>query len=309
MLPNQSLSDLTANILIALSDVFNTYLPDVILVQGDTTTAMAGALSGFYRKIKVAHVEAGLRSNDIYSPFPEEVNRKIIGTIAHYHFAPTQLAKENLIKENHTNNIHVTGNTVIDALLWGVEKVRENVLFKNTFAFLNEGHRFVLVTAHRRESFGKPFESICKALLKIARKDEALKIVYPVHLNPNVREIVMKTLNGQSNIHLIEPVDYPTLLWLMDRCYFVITDSGGIQEEAPSLGKPVLVLRDVTERQEGIDAGTAILVGTTEEKVISAAEDLLYSRQIYDRMARASNPYGDGSASSKIISYLINTDE
>ncbi|HEX8316252.1 MAG TPA: UDP-N-acetylglucosamine 2-epimerase (non-hydrolyzing), partial [Flavisolibacter sp.] len=268
---------------------------------------MAGALAGYYKKIKIGHVEAGLRSGDIYSPFPEEVNRRIIGTMCSFHFVPTELAKANLLKENHHQNLFITGNTVIDALLWGVEKVRANKEIEKSFSFLDPQKKLLLVTAHRRESFGKPFIDICEALLEIAIKNPGFEIVYPVHLNPNVQEIVHAKLKDQSNIHLIKPADYPTLIWLMDKCYFVLTDSGGIQEEAPSLGKPVIVLRNVTERQEGIDAGTAVLVGTDKDAIVNAARNLIDDDAAYEKMAKAVNPYGDGTSAQQIISIIMNS--
>jgi UDP-N-acetylglucosamine 2-epimerase (non-hydrolysing) len=307
MTHNQTLFDVTANVLKSIEPVLNSYHPDVILVQGDTTTAMAGALAGYYKKIKVGHVEAGLRSGDVYAPFPEEVNRRIISTMCTYHFAPTPMAKANLEKENYKENIFITGNTVIDALLWGVEKVRTSKDIQSKFSFLDETKKMILVTAHRRESFGRSFENICNALLHIAMANPDFEIVYPVHLNPNVQEIVYKTLSDQKNIHLIKPVSYPQLLWLMDKSYLVITDSGGIQEEAPSLGKPVLVMRDVTERQEGIDAGTALLVGTEQQNIIAATQRLIDDRTAYETMAKAVNPYGDGTSARQIVSLLIKT--
>lgn len=303
---NQTLFDITANVLKGIEGVLDDYSPDVILVQGDTTTAMAGALAGYYKKISVGHVEAGLRSGDIYAPFPEEINRKIISTLCTYHFAPTGMARENLIKENVSTHIHVTGNTVIDALLWGVERVRADKDIEQQFPFLEPGKKMILVTAHRRESFGKPFEDICNALLEIAGAHPHLQVVYPVHLNPNVQEIVFKTLDRQPNIFLIKPLDYPHLIWMMDRSYFVITDSGGIQEEAPSLGKPVLVLREVTERQEGVAAGTALLVGTRKEKIVAAAQQLISDPAHYERMSKAVNPYGTGDSARQIVSVLLN---
>jgi UDP-N-acetylglucosamine 2-epimerase (non-hydrolysing) len=304
---NQTLFDLTANLLKGIESVLNQFEADLILVQGDTTTAFVGTLAGYYKKVKVGHIEAGLRSGNIYSPFPEEVNRKIISTMTTYHFAPTALAKENLLKENYHENIYVTGNTVIDALLWGVEKVRRNDEITKRFSFLNTEKRLLLVTAHRRESFGKPFIDICDALLQIALSHPDVEIIYPVHLNPNVQEVVYNKLSKQHNIHLVEPLDYPTLIWLMDRSFFILTDSGGIQEEAPSLGKPVLVLRDVTERQEGVSAGTALLVGTNKEAIIGAAEKLLNNPVDYERMAKAVNPYGNGSSAQQIISIILNS--
>jgi UDP-N-acetylglucosamine 2-epimerase (non-hydrolysing) len=304
---NQTLFDVTSNALKGIEKVLLEYEPDLILVQGDTTTAMVGALAGYYKKINVGHVEAGLRSGDIYAPFPEEVNRRIISTMCTYHFAPTQMAKNNLEKENLHSNIFITGNTVIDALLWGVKKVRVSKEIESEFSYLHQFKKLILVTAHRRESFGKPFENICDALLAIATNNPECVIVYPVHLNPNVQQIVYKKLSGQKNILLIKPVEYPQLLWLIDRSYIVITDSGGVQEEAPSLGKPVLVMRDVTERQEGIDAGTALLVGTDMNKIVKTAQKLIDNNKAYENMAKAVNPYGDGTAAQQIVSIILNT--
>ncbi|RYZ27741.1 MAG: UDP-N-acetylglucosamine 2-epimerase (non-hydrolyzing) [Chitinophagaceae bacterium] len=304
---NQTLFDITANVLKGIEGVLNQYEADYLFVQGDTTTAMAGALAGYYKKIKVCHVEAGLRSGDIFSPFPEEVNRRIVSTLCSYHFAPTQMAKENLTKENYTDNIFITGNTVIDALLWGVEKVREDTAISQQFSFLSDKQKIILVTAHRRESFGEPFRHICNALKEIAIANPEFNIVYPVHLNPNVQQVVYETLQDQPNIHLIKPLDYPSLIWLMDKSRFVLTDSGGIQEEAPSLGKPVLVLRNVTERQEGITAGTALLVGTDKKLIISEVQKLIDDESHYTTMAKAVNPYGNGTAAKKITSILLNT--
>ncbi len=306
MKPNQTLFDITADALKAMEKVLNEFEPDVLLVQGDTTTAMAGAMAGYYKNIAVGHVEAGLRSGNIYSPFPEEVNRRIVATMCHFHFAPTLLAKENLAKENIYQHVFVTGNTVIDALLWGVEKVRESSEIRERFSWLPEAKKIILVTAHRRESFGKPFEDICDAISAIAVNNPDYLIVYPVHLNPNVRHIVHTKLRNLANVFLIEPLDYPSLLWLMDRCHFVLTDSGGIQEEAPSLGKPVIVLRNVTERQEGIDAGTAVLVGTDKKMIVDTAQRLIDDQIAYRQMAQAVNPYGDGTAAREIISIILN---
>lgn len=309
MQQNQTLFDVTANALKGIEKVLDQYTPDVILVQGDTTTAMTGALAGYYKKIKVAHVEAGLRSGDIYAPFPEEVNRRIISTMGHYHFAPTKGSQDNLYRENIHQNVFITGNTVIDALLWGVEQVRQSPEIAKAFAFLKPDQKVILVTAHRRESFGAPFRNICDALLTIAKANPDIEIVYPVHLNPNVQQVVYETLSNQANIHLIKPLDYQHLLWIMDKSFLVITDSGGIQEEAPSLGKPVLVMRDVTERQEGVDAGTALLVGTDTNKITSAVQKLIDDPAAYNTMAKAVNPYGDGTSSRQILSILLNSNQ
>jgi UDP-N-acetylglucosamine 2-epimerase (non-hydrolysing) len=304
MKPNQTLFDITSDSIQKLEKVLKKTNPDLVLVQGDTTTAMTGALAAFYQKIKVAHIEAGLRSFDKYAPFPEEINRKIISTIADFNFTPTEQSKKNLEKENITKNVYVTGNTVIDALLWGVNKVRTDAGYQDHFDFLDSNKKTILVTAHRRENFGEPFEHICDALYELADKFNTIQIVYPVHLNPNVQEIVYKKLKGHPAIHLISPLDYPRLLWIMDKSYFVITDSGGIQEEAPSLGKPVLVMRDVTERMEGIEAGNAILTGTSTEKILFEASRLLTDKEHYDTMSKAINPYGTGKSAEIIVSIL-----
>jgi UDP-N-acetylglucosamine 2-epimerase (non-hydrolysing) len=306
MTPDQNLFDITINILSGLQAVIKDFNPDIILVQGDTTTAMTASLAGFFTKIKIGHIEAGLRSFNKYAPYPEEINRKMVGVIADYHFAPTEQAKKNLENEDIMASVFVTGNTVIDALLWGVHKVRSSQEIESKFNFLENESKLILVTAHRRESFGTPFENICEALLKISKQFNNVQIVYPVHLNPNVQQIVYKKLGSQPNIHLIAPLDYPSFIWLMDKSYIVITDSGGIQEEAPSLGKPVLVLRDVTERQEGIAAGTAHLVGTNVKSIFDFAEKLLTDNIYYQQMAKGINPYGDGKASEKILNYLLN---
>lgn len=302
MKKNQSLFDVTSDILKNLEPILKKEKPDIVFVQGDTTTAFVGALASFYMKIQVAHVEAGLRSSNKYSPFPEEVNRVLVGHLADYHFAPTKKAKENLYKENIKENVWVVGNTVIDALLLGLDIVRKQgeEKYYNYFNFIDFSKRIILVTGHRRESFGKPFENICYALKELAREYEDIEIVYPVHLNPNVREPVNRILKGEKRIHLIEPLEYPYLIWLMDKSYLTLTDSGGIQEEAPSLGKPVLVMREVTERTEGIEAGTAKLVGTNKEKIIKEVTNLLEDKEKYDKMAKSVNPYGDGKASKRI---------
>jgi UDP-N-acetylglucosamine 2-epimerase (non-hydrolysing) len=302
---NQTLFDLTANALKGIESILNQYDADVILVQGDTTTAMVGALAGFYKKIPVAHVEAGLRSGDIYSPFPEEVNRRIISSICTFHFVPTEMSYNNLIKENHRDHIYLTGNSVIDALLLGVQKVRNAPEIADEFIFLDTSKKIILVTAHRRESFGEPFVQICNALLEIATRHPDVQIIYPVHLNPNVQEVVHNTLSALQNVFLIKPVSYPQLIWLLDKSYLVLTDSGGIQEEAPSLGKPVLVMREVTERMEGVEAGTALLVGTRKDAIVEATNLLLTDKHAYQKMAKAVNPYGDGTSGKKIVSILI----
>lgn len=306
MKPNQSLFDTSANGLKGLEKVLYEYEPDLIFVQGDTTTAFVGALAGFYRKIKVAHIEAGLRSKNKYSPFPEEINRVLVGHLADYHFAPTERAARNLRGEGIEKNIWIVGNTVIDALFLGIDIIKKNGEKRYTkfFDFVDFSKKIILVTGHRRESFGKPFENICYALKEIAGKFK-VEIIYPVHLNPNVRKPVNKILNNRERIHLIEPLDYPHLIWIMNKSHLVLTDSGGIQEEAPSLGKPVLVMREVTERVEGIEAGTCKLVGTRREKIVEEATRLLIDFGEYERMAKAVNPYGDGKSSDKILKILL----
>jgi UDP-N-acetylglucosamine 2-epimerase (non-hydrolysing) len=309
MKPNQSLFELTANLIRKLEEVLTDFKPDLIFVQGDTTSAFVGALAGFYNKVKIAHIEAGLRSNNKYSPFPEEINRALIGRLADYHFAPTEKAKENLLREGIKDNVWIVGNTVIDALLLGLQIIKDQgeEKYYNYFSFIDFSKKIILVTGHRRESFGKPFRNICFALRELANSFEDVEIVYPVHLNPNVRKPVNEILRGHPRIHLIEPLEYPYLIWLMSKSYLILTDSGGIQEEAPSLGKPVLVMRDVTERIEGIEAGTAKLVGTNKEKIISEAVELLKNQEEYNKMARAINPYGDGKASQRILNILNST--
>ncbi len=305
MKPNQSIYDITVNTLKGLEKVLDDFTPNLIFVQGDTTTAFVGALAGFYKKIKVAHVEAGLRSFNKYSPFPEEMNRVLIGHLSDYHFAPTEKAKKNLYNEGIKENIWVVGNTVIDALFLGLEIIRKEneEKYYQFFNFLDFSKKIILVTGHRRESFGKPFENICYALKEIARRQD-VEIVYPVHLNPNVRKQVNRILKGIENIHLIEPLEYPYLIWLMSNSYLILTDSGGIQEEAPSLGKPVLVMREVTERIEGIETGIAKLVGTNKDKIVNETINLLESKEEYEKMAKAVNPYGDGKASKRILEII-----
>lgn len=306
MQPNQTLYDITARCLTLLQIVLREWEPDLVLVQGDTTSAFAGALAAFYSKVRIAHVEAGLRSHDKYSPFPEEINRKLISAMTDLHLTPTALATENLRQERVAGTIRQVGNTVIDALLFGVEKVRRTASRPPGIPGLHRGNRLVLVTGHRRESFGRPFEEICDALLELANSYADVVIVYPVHLNPNIREVVHARLGNVPTIHLIPPVDYPTMIWLLDHSYLVITDSGGVQEEAPALGKPVIVIRDVTERTEGIEAGTAVLVGTSKEKILMYASRLLDDPTAYDRMAKAVNPYGDGTSAGQIADILLN---
>lgn len=307
MKENQSLFGLTASILVKLQPVIEEVEPDLIFVQGDTATAFIGALAGFYKKVKIAHLEAGLRSGDKYSPFPEEANRTIIGHICDYHFAPTPLAKGHLSKEGIEKNVYIVGNSVIDALFMGLEITKsEKIEQCDELVNVNFDKKVILATGHRRESFGKPFEGICRAIKRIAADfEDEVEIVFPVHLNPLVRETVNDILSGINNVHLIEPQAYSHMIKLIDKSYMVVTDSGGVQEEAPSLGKPVLVLRDVTERVEGIEAGTARLVGTDEEVIYKEASKLLVDSNYYDSMSKAVNPYGNGTSSKQILKILL----
>lgn len=308
MKPGQDLTDITANVLTAMRGVLDDFSPDVVLVHGDTTTTFAASLAAYYKKIPVAHVEAGLRTGNIYSPWPEEMNRKLAGSIAAFHFAPTETSRANLLRESvDAASIHVTGNTVIDALLDVVKKIDSDAQLKagleQQFTFLDPKKRTILITGHRRENFGKGFEEICKALAKLAGRDD-VELVYPVHLNPNVQEPVRRLLGGLPNVHLIDPLDYLPFVYLMNRAYLIITDSGGIQEEAPSLGKPVLVIRDTTERPEAVEAGTVKLVGTDADRICRETNALLDDTAAYQRMAFAHNPYGDGHAAERIIKVI-----
>ena len=310
MKPGQDLSDVTTAILQGMKAVFSEFRPDIVLVHGDTATTFATTLAAYYHQIPVAHVEAGLRTGNLYSPWPEEANRKLTGALAALHFAPTNTSRQNLLNEGvDSAAIHVTGNTVIDALLEVVAKLdtTESLQrqFKEQFAFLPDDKRIILVTGHRRESFGDGFERICQALVDTAKAFPDVEIVYPVHLNPNVREPVNRLLAGVDNIHLIEPLDYLPFVYLMNRAYLILTDSGGIQEEAPSLGKPVLVMRDTTERPEAVEAGTVKLVGTEVDAIRSNIHTLLSDTDAYQRMSFAHNPYGDGKACARIIETLI----
>jgi len=311
MKPGQDLFDVTSNVLLGLKPVLKQEQPDLVQVHGDTTTSMAASLAAFYMQIPVGHVEAGLRTHDIYSPFPEEVNRQLTGRIATHHFAPTEQARSNLLAEGVAEDrIVVTGNTVIDALLSVVEKARMvpfSDKLQDQLPFLNSREslqRLVLVTGHRRENFGRGFEEICQALSQLAVKYPEVHIIYPVHLNPNVRDPVNRVLSGVENVHLLEPLDYLPFIKLMDLSYLVLTDSGGIQEEAPSLGKPVLVMRDTTERPEAVDAGTVQLVGADSSNIVAAVERLLNDSVAYKVMSRAHNPYGDGHACERILKKL-----
>lgn len=303
MQPAQTLFTISSKAITRLEAIFEKFPCDLVIVQGDTTTAFIGALTAFYRKIKVAHLEAGLRSGDKYSPFPEEVNRMLTSVIAYVHLAPTLRAKQNLAAENITKNVFVVGNTVIDALLYSIEKLK--TLNKNPIRSLyDQSKRMVLITGHRRESFGQPFREICEAIKILAKEHPDLEFVYPVHLNPQVQQPVYDILVNLKNVHLFEPVDYPTMVELMSASHLILTDSGGIQEEAPTLGKPVLVMRDVTERTEGIEAGTAKLVGTKSEVIISEVNKLLSDDRLYRSMSEARNPYGDGTSGSQIVKIL-----
>lgn len=307
MSSGQSLAQLTARLADALDILFSEVKPDVLFVQGDTTTAMMGGLIGYYHQLKIVHIEAGLRSNDIFSPFPEEVNRKIVGNVAFAHMVPTIGAQKNLEREGYVNNIFITGNTVVDALFLGLNMINEKPesIDKSKYGALHLEQPFILVTGHRRESFGVSFEDICYAILSLKNQFANFQFVYPVHLNPKVKEPVNRILGRVEGIHLIDPLDYPHLIFLMQKSYLILTDSGGIQEEAPSLGKPVLVMRDVTERMEGVSAGTAKLVGTDKETIIKEVSNLINDKNHYDVMSKATNPYGDGKASNKIYDALI----
>ncbi|HYG83465.1 MAG TPA: UDP-N-acetylglucosamine 2-epimerase (non-hydrolyzing) [Verrucomicrobiae bacterium] len=307
MQPGQTLFGVTAKVLEKLEPVVDEFQPDIILVQGDTTSAFVGALAGYYKQTTVGHLEAGLRSGDIYSPFPEEMNRVMVGRIATYHFAPTERAAKALLAEGvPSDHIFKVGNTVIDALLLGLEiiKSHDESTYKNVFEGVDWSKKLLLVTGHRRESFGEGFESMCHAIKRLATENSDIEIVYPVHLNPNVQEPVRRILGNLQNVHLIAPLDYPQLIWLMEKAYLVLTDSGGIQEEAPTLGKPVLVMRNVTERQEGVEAGTAKLVGTDGEVIYRETQELLANQAAYAKMANAINPYGDGTTARQIADIL-----
>ena len=313
MQSKQDLYDITCNVLLDMKKVLEDFQPDIVLVHGDTTTTSAASLAAFYKKIKVGHIEAGLRTNDIYAPWPEEANRQITSVLANYHFAPTVTAKQNLLKENKKEeNIIVTGNTVIDALFFTLEKIKNNDdlenkiknALKNRFALSVLDSRFILVTGHRRENFGQGFVNICEAIKEIALANPDVAIVYPVHLNPNVQKPVKEILAGLFNVHLIEPLRYEEFVYMMDKSYLIITDSGGVQEEAPSLGKPVLVMRDTTERPEAVEAGTVKLVGVNRNKIVKEAQKLLEDQKEYDKMSKAHNPYGDGKASKRIVEFV-----
>jgi UDP-N-acetylglucosamine 2-epimerase (non-hydrolysing) len=308
MRAGQDLSDITARVILEMRPVLADCRPDIVLVHGDTTTAMAAGLAAFYARIPVGHVEAGLRTNNIYSPWPEEMNRRIVGRLAELHFAPTALSRESLLAEGvAARDIHITGNTVIDALFDVVARLKtdQDLIsdLENRFSFIDSSKRLILVTGHRRENFGTGFENICQALSKLAERKDVI-IIYPVHLNPNVKEPVYRLLGDAENVLLIDPLEYVPFAYLMQRAYLVLTDSGGIQEEAPSLGKPVLVMRDNTERPEAVTAGTVRLVGTDVEQIVVNVLNLLDDQDAYSNMAGAHNPYGDGKASLRIREVL-----
>lgn len=309
MKPGQGLTEITCRILEGLKPILESFKPDIVLVHGDTTTTMAASLAAFYQRIPVGHIEAGLRTGDLYSPWPEEANRTLTGHLATWHFAPTENSRQNLLRENIADSkIVITGNTVIDALL----TVRDRMLstgdllqsLQRRHAFIDSQKKMILVTGHRRESFGNGFERICHALATIAAENSDVQIVYPVHLNPNVNEPVKRILGRIDNVFLIEPQEYLPFVYLMNHAWLILTDSGGIQEEAPSLGKPVLVMRETTERPEAVDAGTVRLVGTHEKTIIAAVNQLLRDEPAYHAMSRAYNPYGDGQATYRIIDAL-----
>lgn len=308
MKPNQGLNELSGRIFSKFDEILSIAVPDIVLVHGDTTTSSICAWAAFHRGIKVAHVEAGLRTHNKYSPFPEELNRQITSRIADYHFAPTIASEQNLISEHIAKDtIAVTGNTVIDSLFWTINKLKNNysnAKIEDLKSRIDFTKKVILVTGHRRENFGDGFLNICKALAEIANTNE-VEIVFPVHLNPNVQEPVMRLLSNHKNIHLIAPLDYPSFVWIMNKSYLIITDSGGVQEEAPSLGKPVLVMRETTERPEAVEAGTVFLVGTDAQLIIGKTNELLTSKPMYEKMTKSYNPYGDGKANSRIVNYLL----
>jgi len=316
MKSGQDLYDVTSNVLLGMRDVLSDFKPDVVFVHGDTSTTSSTALASFYQQIKVAHVEAGLRTGDIYSPWPEEANRQITGVLSNYHFAPTTTSQENLLRENKDpKSILVTGNTVIDALYLALDKIKNNSTLKESIVksiedeitdenFSLESSKFILVTGHRRENHGQGFINICKALKTIALNNPDVSIIYPVHLNPNVQKPVNELLSEVKNIYLIKPMQYEAFIYMMDKSYFIITDSGGVQEEAPSLGKPVLVMRNTTERPEALEAGTVKLVGTDTDLIVQEAEKLLKSEEAYASMSKAHNPYGDGTACEQIVNFF-----
>lgn len=306
MRPNQNLYTLTADIITSMKGVLEDFKPQYVFVHGDTTTTMATSIAGFYHGAKVCHIEAGLRTFDKWAPFPEEINRQVTGRIADYHFAPTETARQNLLRENVTEaSIVVTGNTVIDALLQSVDRVEsmQDAEIEKLKEILDFEKDIVLVTGHRRENHGQGFLNICEALRQLANEQQ-VQIVYPVHLNPNVQVPVYRILGDNPNVKLIDPLAYPAFVWLMSKAKLIITDSGGVQEEAPSLGKPVLVMRDTTERPEAVEAGTVILVGTDVEKIVAEASDLLTNQERYIQMSALHNPYGDGQACERVVDFI-----
>ena len=306
MKENQTLVELTSKLFLAIGDYFDKNSFDFVLVQGDTTTAYVASVVSFYYKYSIAHVEAGLRTYNKYSPFPEEINRKMIGVVADIHFTPTDTASENLHKENINANVINVGNSVIDSLILAKNKIYQNEdIYKKYFDFLDENRKIVLVTGHRRESFGKGFDNITDAIIEIANSYENIQIVYPVHLNPNVKDIVYKKLQNFKNIKLIDPLPYDRLIYLMSKSWIILTDSGGIHEEAPSFNIPLIVMRDTTERAEGIEAGCSILAGTQKDSIIDAFNKIANNQDIYKSMSNVSNPYGDGKTSLKIVEYLL----
>ncbi len=313
MTPNQTLTSITTAVIEGMKGVLEDFKPDWVLVHGDTTTTFASALAAFYQQIPVAHVEAGLRTRLLYSPFPEEMNRSLTSKLASLHLAPTKKSYDNLISESISHDaIEITGNTVVDSFVSMLEKVEndDNLIsrLENKFDFLDTDKPIVLVTGHRRESFGNGFNSICKAIHKLA-SEENIQFVYPVHLNPNVQGPVNEILGGLDNVYLLEPMDYLPFIYLMERSHIILTDSGGIQEEAPSISKPVLVMRECTERPEALEAGAAILVGTDEEKIVTTVKSLLQDKKLYESMASVPNPYGDGKAAVRIVDAVLAYDK
>ncbi len=305
MKPGQTLDDVVAAALTGVGEVIDAWKPDWVVVQGDTSTAFAASLAAYHRKVSVAHVEAGLRTGNLHSPWPEEGNRRLIGQVTSVHFPPTSWAESNLIREGFDPaRIEITGNTVIDALKWVAKRLEEQPERSTDFSFLDPTKRLILVTGHRRENFDGGLERMCQALAKLSARDD-IEILYPVHLNPQVQATVQSVLAGHINVHLIGPQDYLPFVALMQRCHLIVTDSGGIQEEAPALGKPVLVTRDTTERPEAIESGTARLIGTSSEAVISGVTELLDNPTAYAAMAEARNPYGDGTAAPRILARMI----
>ena len=316
MTKNQTLAGLTTRVLMGVTEILEKENPDLVFVQGDTTTSFVAALAAFYQKVPVAHLEAGLRTYKMYNPFPEEINRTLTSSLAHLHFAPTQESMQNLINEGISEDIvYITGNTVIDALKWVVKKQEKEAVgkkwqdfFKSEFDIsFDDSKKTVLITGHRRESFGDGFIRICEAIKTLANNNPEIQIIYPVHLNPNVQKPVYSILGDINNVYLTEPVDYEPFVYLMNKSYIILTDSGGVQEEAPSLAKPVLVLRDTTERPEGVEAGTTKLVGTNTNVIIAEAEKLLFDKKEYNKMSKAINPYGDGKTSEMIVNIVSKT--